>query len=610
MVDLTTKQYSPWDQLPAEIPKEIDYPDGYFYNNTAKYLIKDTERIMNNGLTLHMERIKELEDIIVNQLNEIKDQAKQNKYIKKYLDRVAEKKLKDKKEQILSKKKQPEELVTEFKPKNIVHRSYFMKVFCNEFKIFDTPNDKVHPEVPKWTANQVKKYVDVYPILKQLLEGTLQESNRFVKQAMLLMAAHKAEILNKKYEQQIKDLKIEDISFNFGSSVQKRELFHMLGIESPDKSKTTGEDSFNRDVIEEIHGSTNDEILKEITKLAIDYSFANIIKTTFIPAFYKYSVNGVLYGTYTLLGAKSARYTSKSPNMLNAPSSGRFAKPVKRCFIAQEDFIVATIDFSALEDRVIANLSGDLNKISIFLEGIDGHSLATCYYWTDKVKEVVGDFTEIKEGAKLLKKAVDSGNNKAKELRRNSKPITFGLAYGCFPPKVASTIKCSLEEAKAVFDAYHNEMYPGVSKYREEYVLPTAKANGELHLGLGFYIKTDNAEKDIRTLNNASVQFWSILSILGINKLHALIDEAGLQDDIFVTSTIYDSIYFEVRKDPEIIKWLNDRIVPILEKDFIKGQIVPNEARLEIGDSWADLTELSKNATIKEITEVLKKYED
>ena len=610
MVDLTTKQYSPWDQLPAEVPKEIDYPDGYFYNNTGKYLIKDTVRIMNNGLTLHMGRVKELEETIESQLKIVQEQAQKNEYIKKYLSKATAGKLAAKKQQVLSKKKKPEDLVVAFKPKNITHRSYFMRVFCNAFEIDNTGEGEVHAGVPKWTANRVKRYLGAYPVLKKLADGTLSESNTFVKQAMLLMASHKAEILDRKYDAEAAALKLDTVAFNFSSPLQKRGLFHMLGIESPSKSKTTGEDSFNRDVIEEIHGSTTDEVLKEVTKLIIDHSFASIITSTFIPAFYKYSVEGTLHGNYTLFGAKSGRYTSNKPNMLNAPSSGRFAKPIKRCFVAPKDFVVATIDFSALEDRVIANLSGDVNKTSIFLEGIDGHSLATCYYWTDKVKEAIGNFSEAKEGARLLKKAVDEGVSQAKALRGASKAVTFGLSYGAFPPKVASTIKCLLEEAEAIFNAYHDEMYPGISKYREEYVLPAASANGELHLGLGFYIKTDNARRDVRTLNNASAQFWSILSVLGINKIHALIDEAGLQDDIFVTATIYDSIYFEVRNDPEVIKWLNDHIVPILEQDFIKGQVVPNEARLEIGTSWAELTELPKDATLQEVKKVLKHYEN
>ena len=59
-----------------------------------------------------------------------------------------------------------------------------------------------------------------------------------------------------------------------------------------------------------------------------------------------------------------------------------------------------------------------------------------------------------------------------------------------------------MEEAETIFNNYHNVLYPGITKYREEYVLPTAKRDGELHLALGFKILTDNAERDIRTIAN------------------------------------------------------------------------------------------------------------
>ena len=196
---------------------------------------------------------------------------------------------------------------------------------------------------------------------------------------------------------------------------------------------------------------------------------------------------------------------------------------------------------------------------------------------------------------------------RSSELFLNTK---VGLAYGAYPPKVARTIKCPLEEAEGIFTAYHTEMYPGITEYREQYVLPTAIENGEIHLGLGFYLKTDFPDNDIRTLHNATAQFWSILTALTINKMHHLIDEAGYEEDILITSTIYDSIYAEITEDPCIIKWYNDNIVPVMEKDFVVDQIVKNEARVEIGPSWADLTELSENASIEEIQEVLDSYSE
>jgi hypothetical protein len=162
-----------------------------------------------------------------------------------------------------------------------------------------------------------------------------------------------------------------------------------------------------------------------------------------------------------------------------------------------------------------------------------------------------------------------------------------------------------MPKAESIFNNYHQNLYPDITEYRESYVLPTAAEHGKIHCGLGFYLHTDNADRDIRTLNNATAQFWSILTALSINELHKRIDAAGYQDSIFVTSTIYDSIYLEVRKDANLIKWLNDNLVEIMVQDFMQDQIVHNECALEVGNSWADLVELSNSASLAEIQSVL-----
>ena len=187
--------------------------------------------------------------------------------------------------------------------------------------------------------------------------------------------------------------------------------------------------------------------------------------------------------------------------------------------------------------------------------------------------------------------------------------INVGLAYGAYPPKVAAIIKVPIEQGQAISDAYHHELYPGITAYRENYVLPTATANNELHLGLGCRILTDKADKDIRTIANASVQFWSILTLLAVNKLHQLIDEAGLSHRITVTSTIFDSIYGEIDNDPELVHWLNQTLPAIMTHPFLEGEIVHNEADLEIGLDWASFHKLDNNATLDEITTILSTLE-
>lgn len=602
----TSDGFSPWDQLPAPSPMETRYLTRHFYENTAKYLIKDTVRIMMNGLHIDLEKVMELEEVLNQQLEQVTYDLDNNPLIQTFMDLQYSKNVTAYKEDRRSKLRTAEYYIKPFNYKDMLHRSYFMTLYATQQGI-DLPKEELYPGIAKWTANQVKKLAQTRPLLRKFINGEL-ESHHLMDRAILEIGEMKAALYNKSYLAQIENPIVDRPSFNPASPKQKQELFEWLGIPS-EATTDTGQPKWDRDQIERVHNETLDENVKHFTQCFIDHSFAAIVRNNFIEAFYNYSVEDRLHGQYKLLGAKSGRYTSSNPNMLNMPSTGSiFSKPVKKCFTAPKGFVIASIDYAALEDRVVANLSKDNNKLGLFLEGLDGHSLSATYYYPERVKALIGNYTDHKQASRDLKKLVDEKVSEAKEVRQDSKPISFGLAYGSYPPKVAATVKIPLEEAEAIFDAYHGELYPGITAFREEYVLPTAEEDGQVHLGLGFTIKSDNPEKDIRTLNNGCSQFWSILTALTINKLHQLIDEAGLQDDILVTSTIYDSIYFEVREDPAIIKWLNDHIIPIMTQDFIEGQIVHNEADLEIGPSWAELYELPHEATEETIQEIMNKF--
>lgn len=249
----------------------------------------------------------------------------------------------------------------------------------------------------------------------------------------------------------------------------------------------------------------------------------------------------------------------------------------------------------------MACLSKDPNKLAIFTDGLDGHCMNALGYFREQVAEHMPLTGDTVNDVKKFFDLQEAGHKELKAIRQNSKPATFGLSYGAFPKKVAATLKVPIEEATEIFNRYHNVLYPGVTRFRENYVLPTAHANGQLHLGLGCYLKSDNPDRDIRTLANGTCQFWSIITAITINRMHQLSDAKGLSNDIKCISTIYDSIYYEVTDDLDILKWLNDNIVPIITQDFIESQAIPNAATGEIGYDWASLKGVPINATTEQI---------
>ena len=179
-----------------------------------------------------------------------------------------------------------------------------------------------------------------------------------------------------------------------------------------------------------------------------------------------------------------------------------------------------------------------------------------------------------------------------------------GASYGAFPAKIAEGIKCSLEEATEIFNNYHNKLYPDITKLREEIILPQAKKDGYVHMGLGARLYSDDIDTNARTIWNSISQFWSILTLIAMNEFNYKLQ--NIPFNITINATIYDAIYGQIEATPEAIKWLNNTLPKIMRKDFIEDTIVHNNAAIEIGTSWADLHELSNNASLKEIEQVLK----
>ena len=600
---------TPIDLLPIPLPSSYDpsiKDTDYFYKNVIKPLIPDFIRIMDNYLTLDWDAVDNLRDTIDNVLETVSATLEKNEIIEKFQEQQYPKKFAIYKEETLKSCRTLDYYLKEYDSSNAIHRTYVVNEILKLNGTEDLCKDK-------WSVKDVKalyNYMELSEI-QLVIDKKVDIRSDLAKQAMVDLANDKMTIWNKVRETKVDEVTKEKLvpPFNPGSSKQKQELFEYLGIEALAFSKETGLPSWGRNQIEELFYTVEDPILKEVLQMFIDYSFSAIIKNNFLESFDAFAQGDKLYSNLKLFGTKTFRPTGNSPNLLQMPSTGSiYAKPLKKCFIAPEGYLVWTIDFSALEDRVIANLSGDKNKIAIFSEGLDGHSLNACGYFPDKLEPILGKNTDNVKYVKSFMEEVAKGNKEVKKIRQEGKGPTFALAYGAYPPKIASSIKCSIKEATTIFDNYHNILYPGITRFRDE-TLTQAKQDGYVHMGLGARLYSSDIEKGSRTLFNSLSQFWSILTLLAINKLHTEIDKKQKEEDVVITTSIYDSIYGVIKNDAESIKWLNETICPIMETDFLENQIVKNEANLEIGKDWSDLHELKHNASIEDINKIIKEIE-
>jgi len=552
---------------------------------------------MANGIPIDLAKVAELEVTVTNVLDDVTTRLASNSVIQDFQAFMYPKKFKAFKDELELRKRPISYYIKEYKG-TIPHRSWVVNIYLESI-------DSPHAGKDKWTVKDLKGLNIILedPTIRDIIvEGP---SDELAKAGMLAMAKAKLEVYNRSIDTKVVDegTQVNLLPpFNCGSNKQLRELFEYLEIEPIRFSETSGEASWSRDAIEELQVTVpkSSVEIQEILQLIVDHSFSAIIKNNFIAAFKKFTIDGVLYGNIKLFGAKSFRLTSSAPNLLNLPSTTSiYAKPLKECFIAPDGWVIATADYAALEDRVIANLSDDVNKIAIFEEGLDGHSLASTYYFKDEVESMIGTFTDNKDASRKFKKLVAT-DKKAKKLRQESKAPTFKIAYGGFPD--AHKGGAITQE---IFDNYHNNMFPGINMFRGT-IERDAKEFGYTHLGLGCRLYTSDVKKEARTLFNANSQFWSILTLLTINKMHSLIDDAGYGDDIKCISTIYDSIYYIVKDDADIIHWLNNVLIEVMCTDYLVDQRVPNEADLELGKNWSDLVVIENNCTAEEIEKVLK----
>jgi DNA polymerase-1 len=413
-----------------------------------------------------------------------------------------------------------------------------------------------------------------------------------------LMFDAQQKIASNKYIKTV--LKVEGRKeFLIGSVPLKTTLF-MDVLHAPviKVSKTTGKPSFDKEVLNEYKNMGGD--LGEIAELFLDLSAASIVEKTFLRNFDTQSINVYddewrIFSSFKQFGTVSGRLSSggNGINFQNMPSSSHYGKLVKELFTVPEGYLFCGADLSALESRMLAEVSRDEATIKIMEDGYDSHCYNTAIYFKDKLekRDIYIDMNSVE--------SVNSIKELAPDLRQESKAYTFKLNY------------FGINEFKEVYD----KTYIGVTKYYSK-AREFATENGytrsdfsKLRLWTPELTSSNSqmAEQCFRTMGNMLIQSSGFVVNRAVWKIQDRLEADGKDDTIKLINTIHDAIYAICPNNYEDVKYLNTIVVEEMTKDFRVEQRIHNEAELDIGTTWAEQITIPNELTEDKYDEIMEK---
>lgn len=184
-----------------------------------------------------------------------------------------------------------------------------------------------------------------------------------------------------------------DYTFNPSSGDQLIQLLYTeIGLPILERTKTKAPATGGK-ILKALQSHTEDVDVKNLLEALRNFKYASKILEAFIPSFEESPwseelQSHMLYGNFILGGTVSGRLSSRSPNLQQIPSNGKYANLIKSCFRAPDGYLMVGLDFNALEARIDALLTKDQNKLAVYLMGFDSHAWNTVHYWPEKFPEV------------------------------------------------------------------------------------------------------------------------------------------------------------------------------------------------------------------------------
>ena len=372
-------------------------------------------------------------------------------------------------------------------------------------------------------------------------------------------------------EEQAKDIsniensiyEIAGTSFNIGSPKQLGEiLFEKLNIKAPAKKTKTGQYPTGEEVLQKI--INENPIVQQI----LDYRSLTKLKSTYVDALPSL-VNphdGLIHTSFNQAVTATGRLSSNNPNLQNIPVRTDKGREIRKAFVPRDNnHILLAADYSQIELRIIAHLSGDQAMQSAFREGLDIHADTAARVYGVDIKDVTS------------------------EMRRNAKAVNFGIIYGMSAFGLAERLKISRSEASEIIKNYFRE-YVGIQEYIDKQVA-FAKEFGyvETMLGRRRYLRDINSGNSVvrnfaeRNAINAPIQGSSADMIkIAMTNIYNEMKLRDLKSKMILQ--VHDELVFDVCKNEldVLSELVTDKMINALQLD------IPVIVNINTGNNWLE----------------------
>lgn len=362
-------------------------------------------------------------------------------------------------------------------------------------------------------------------------------------------------------ERSIRDL-AGDETFNIGSPMQlSHVLFDVMGLPTKGLKKTKrGYYSTNAKVLSDLARD------HEIVRLILDWREKSKIKSTYLDTLGPLRRgDGRVHTTYNQTITATGRLSSSDPNLQNIPTRSELGRTVKTAFSAGEGSVFLAVDYSQIELRLLAHLSGDEHLVRAFNEGEDFHAETAARVFGVSVSEVTPD------------------------LRSRAKAVNFGIVYGQQAYGLSQSLHISMAEARDMIDRYY-EAYPGVRTFLDN-VVARAKQTGyaETMYGRRRHIPELKAKNPQlrgfgeRTAMNHPMQGTAADIIkIAMARVSRRLEEEGFAAHMILQ--VHDELDFECPVDE--VERLTAMVRDVME--HVVDLRVPLIAEASTGITWAD----------------------